>query len=159
MASVACAAADRRVVEADVAGAPGLAASRQASTASLDHGRAGLVARRAANAAAVLGVLTLADADREIALAARNSVARAAAAAESVGQHATEVLQRATSNIIITAAMDLAAVRGLFKLDGAARQHTPICRLQLTDLIRAQSGAGGDLGSVCPRRSGPPARV
>ena len=134
------AAADRRVVEADVAAATRFAAGAQAVAAGLDHGLAGLVAGGAADAAAVFGVFALANTDGEVALAAGDSVARAAAAAETVGQHAAKVLQRAASNIIITAAMDLAAVRGLFKLDGAARQHTPIRRLRLTDLTGLNAG-------------------
>ena len=86
------AAADRRVVEADVAAAAAFAALRKAIAAGLNHGAAGLVAARAANAAAVLGVFALANTDGEVALAAGDSVARAAAAAETVGQHAAEVL-------------------------------------------------------------------
>src|SRR5262245_37603149 len=60
--ALAGAAADRRVVEADVAAAAGLAASREALAARLNHRAARLVTRRAANAAAVFGVLALADA-------------------------------------------------------------------------------------------------
>ena len=86
------AAANRRVVEADVAAAARLAAARQAVAAGLDHGLAGLVATRAADAAAVLGVFALANTDGEVALAARDTIARAAAAAETIGQHAAEVL-------------------------------------------------------------------
>jgi hypothetical protein len=121
------AAADRRVVEADVAAATRFAAGAQAIAAGLNHRLASLVATRATDAAAVFGVFALANTDGEVALAAGDSVARAAAATETVGQHAAEVLQRAPRDFIIAAAMDLAAVRGLFELDGAARQHTPIC--------------------------------
>ena len=124
------AAADRRVVEADVAAATRFAAGIEAVAACLDHGLAGLVAGGAADAAAVFGVFALANTDGEVALAAGNSVARAAAAAETIGQHAAEVLQCATSDFIVATAMDLAAVRGLFELDGATRQHTPIGRLR-----------------------------
>ena len=85
-------AADRRVVEADVASAARFAAGAEAVAAGLDHGLAGLVARGAADAAAVFGVFALANTDGEVALAAGDSVARAAAAAETVGQHAAEVL-------------------------------------------------------------------
>ena len=134
------AAADRRVVEADVAAATRFTAGVEAVAAGLDHGLAGLVAGGAADAAAVFGVFALANTDGEVALAARNPVARAAAAAETVGQHAAEVLQRATGDVIIAAAMDLAAVRGLFELDRAARQHAPIGRLRLTDLAWLNAG-------------------
>jgi hypothetical protein len=128
------AAANWRVVETDVAAATRFAAGVEAVAARLNHGLASLIATRAADAAAVLGVFALANTDGEVALAAGDSVARAAAAAETIGQHAAEVLQRATSNIIIATAMDLATVRGLFELDRAARQHTPIRRLRLADL-------------------------
>jgi len=128
------AAADRRVVEANVAGATRFAAGAEAVAASLDHGLAGLVARGAADAAAILGVFAFANTNSEVALAAGNSVARAAAAAKTIGQHAAKVLQRATGDFIIATAMDLAATGGLFELDGAARQHTPIGRLRLADL-------------------------
>ena len=134
------AAADWRVVEADVAAAAAFAALREAVAAGLNHGLASLVAARAANAAAVLGVFALANTDGEVALAAGDSVARAAAAAETVGQHAAEVLQRAAGNFIIAAAMNLAAVRSLFEFDGTTRQHAPIGRLRLTDLTGLNAG-------------------
>ena len=124
------AAADRCVVEADVAAATRFAAGAQAVAAGLNHGLAGLVAGGAADAAAVFGVFALANTDGEVALAAGDSVARAAAAAETIGQHAAEVLQRATRDFVIATAVDLAAVRGLFELDGATGQHAPIGRLR-----------------------------
>ena len=86
------AAANWRVVEADVAAATRFAAGAEAIAASLNHGLASLVARRAADAAAVFGVFALANTDGEVALAAGDSVERATAAAETVGQHAAEVL-------------------------------------------------------------------
>ena len=86
------AAADWRVVEADVAAATRFAAGVEAVAARLDHGLAGLVAGGAADAAAVFGVFAFANTDGEIALAAGDSVERATAAAETVGQHAAEVL-------------------------------------------------------------------
>jgi len=134
------AAANWRVVEADVAAATRFAAGVEAIAAGLDHGLAGFVAGGAADAAAVFGVFALANTDGEVALATGDSVARAAAAAEAIGQHAAEVLQRAAGNVIIAAAMDLAAVRGLFELDGATRQHAPIGRLRLTDLTGLNAG-------------------
>lgn len=131
-----CTAAHGRVVEANIAAATALAAGVQAIGASLNHGRAGLVATGAANAAAVLGIFALANTDGEVALAAGNAVAGATAAAETVGQHAAEVLQRTAGDFIIAAAVDLAAVRRLFELDAAAWQHAPIGRLRLADLTR-----------------------
>ena len=94
------AAADRRVVEADVAAATRLAAARQAVAAGLNHGLASLVAARAADAAAVFGVFALANTAGQIALADGDTVAAAGAAAEAVAEHAAEVLQRATSDFI-----------------------------------------------------------
>jgi len=121
-----CAAANGRAVEADVAAAAALAALRQAVAAGLNHRTAGLVAARAADAAAVFGEFTLANSRREVALAAGDAVAGANAAAQAIGQHAAEVLQRAPGDFIIAAAMNLAAVRGLLEFDAAARQYTPI---------------------------------
>lgn len=134
------AAADRRVVEADVAAAAALAALLQAVAAGLNHGLAGLIATRAADAAAVLRVFAFANTDREIALAAGDAVARAAAAAQAVGQHAAEILQCAAGYFIIAAAVNLTAVRGLFELDGAAWQHAPVGRLRLADLAGLNAG-------------------
>ena len=96
----------------------------------MNHGLASLVATRAADAAAVFGVFALANTDGEVALAAGDSVARAAAAAEPIGQHAAEVLQRATGDFVVATAMNLATVRSLFEFNRAARQHTPIGRLR-----------------------------
>src|SRR2546428_13561765 len=90
------AAAHRRVVEADVAAATALAALRQAIAAGLNHGLAGLVATRAANAAAVLGIFALANTNGEVALAAGNAFECATAAAETIGRHAAKCLQRAS---------------------------------------------------------------
>ena len=134
------AAADRRVVEADVAAATRFAAGAEAIAAGLDHGLASLVATRAADAAAVFGVFALANTDGEVALAAGNAVAGATAATQTVGQHAAEVLQCATGYFVVAAAVDLAAVRGLFELDAAARQHAPIRRLRLADLTGLNAG-------------------
>ena len=92
---------------------------RQAGTASLNHGAAGLVARRAADAAAVLGVFALANADREIALAHANAVEGAGTTAEAVCQHAAEVLQRAAGDFIFAAAMNLAAASTFLEFDAA----------------------------------------
>jgi hypothetical protein len=120
------AAADRRVVEADVAAATAFAALLEAFAALLDHLAAGLVAAGADDAAAVLGEFALAVAASEIALAAGDAVIGAAAAAESVAEHLAEVLQGAAGDFVFTAAPDLAAGRGLFELDAAARQNAPV---------------------------------
>src|SRR3954470_8445683 len=101
------AAANRRAVEADVAAAAALAALRQAVAAGLNHRTAGLVAARAADAAAVLREFALANSNGEVALAAGDAVAAADAAAQTIGQHAAEVLQRAARDFIIATAMDL----------------------------------------------------
>jgi hypothetical protein len=79
------AAANRRVVEADIAAAAALAALLEAVAAGLNHRTAGFVARRAADAAAVFGVLALANTAGQIALAAADAIAGATAAAETVG--------------------------------------------------------------------------
>src|SRR6478609_3937858 len=92
------AAANRRVVEADVAAAAAFTALREAVAAGLNHGLAGLVAARAADAAAVLGVFALANTDGEVALATANAVAGASTAAQAIGQHAAEILQRAAGH-------------------------------------------------------------
>ena len=144
------AAADRRVVEADVGGAARFAAGAEAVAAGLNHSTAGLIARRAADAAAVFGVFALANTNGKIALAAGDAVECATAATETVRQHAAEVLQRATRDFIIAAAMDLAAIRGLFELDRTTRQYAPIGRLRLTDLTGLNAGDGA--GKRCHRR-------
>lgn len=132
------AAADGRVVEADVAAAAAFAALLQAFAALLDHLAAGLVAAGAVDAAAVLGELALAVAASEVDLAAGDAVVGAAAAAEAVAEHLAEVLQRAAGDFIFTAAPDLAAGRGLFAFDRAARQNAPVgvCRRAGRDRAR-----------------------
>jgi hypothetical protein len=94
----------------------------------LNHGATGLVTGRAANAATVFRVFAFANTDSEIALAAGDAVARAVTAAQAVGQHAAQVLQRAAGNLVVAAALDLAAARGPLELDGATRQYAPIRR-------------------------------
>ena len=120
------AAADWRVVEADVAAATAFAALRQAVAAGLQHLAAGLVAAGAADAAAVFRVFTLALATAEVHLAALNAIPGANAAAHAVAQHAAEILQRAAGDFVIAAAMNLAAVLRLFEFDRAPRQNAPI---------------------------------
>jgi hypothetical protein len=98
----------------------------------LNHRAAGLVAGRAADAAAVFRILAFTLTAREIALATGDTIPRAIAAAQAVGQHPAQVLQRAAGNLIVAPALDLAAVRRLFELDGATRQHAPIRRRRRT---------------------------
>jgi len=121
------AAANWRVVEADVAAATALTALREAIAAGLQHRTAGFVAAGAADAAAVFCVFTLALAAAEIYLAALNAVPSAAAAAETIAQHLAKVLQGASRNFVVAAAVNLAAGRGLFEFHCAARQHAPVC--------------------------------
>jgi hypothetical protein len=123
---LAGAAANRRVVEADVAAATALAAGFEAIAARLENRAAGFVAGGAADAAAVLGELALADADGQVALAAADAVAGAVAAAEAVAEHAAEILQRATGDFIFAAAVDLEAAGALFEFHFTARQDAPI---------------------------------
>ena len=87
----------------------------------MENRAAGLVAGDAGDAAAVLGVLTLAGAAGEVALAAADAVLRAADAAEAVAEHAAEVLQGAASHFVFATTMDLEATGALFELDFAAR--------------------------------------
>jgi hypothetical protein len=125
---LAGAAANRRVVERDVAAASAVAAGGQAIAARLENRAAGLVARRAGDAAAVLRVLTFADAASEVALTAADPVLAAADTAQPVAEHAAEVLQRATSDFVFAAAMDLEAAGALLELHLATGQDAPIGR-------------------------------
>jgi hypothetical protein len=79
-----------------------------------------LVAGRAGDAAAVLGVLALAVALREVVLAARDTVPGANATAEALAEHLAEVLQRAFGDFVVAAAVDLTAARRLLEFDCAA---------------------------------------
>ena len=88
-------AADRRVVEAHVAAAAVFAALVAAFAAGLQLGAALLVAAGATNCAAIGGVLALAMAIGERALAALDAIVRAVATAAAVAQHAAKILQRA----------------------------------------------------------------
>ena len=145
------AAADRRVIEADVAAATAFAALREAVAAGLQHRTAGLVAAGAADAAAVFGVLALALAAAEVHLAALDAVPGAAAAAETIAQHAAEILQRTAGDFVVAAAMNLAAVLRLFEFDRAPRQNAPIRARRRTLWKRAGLKA---LAGVRERRDG-----
>jgi hypothetical protein len=125
---LAGAAADRRVVERNVAAASGLAASREAVAAGLDHVAAGFVARRAADAATIFGVFALANTAGQIALADADAVAAASAAAKTVAEHAAKILQGATSNFVFALAVNLEAAGALLEFHFAAWQHAPVGR-------------------------------
>ena len=86
----------------------------------MDHLAAGLVARGAADAAAVLGVFALANTAGQIALADGDAVAAAGAAAEAVAEHAAEILQRATGDFVFALAVNLEAAGALLELHFAA---------------------------------------
>lgn len=92
----------------------------------MQHRAAGFVARDTANTAAVLGVFALADTASEVALAAGDAILRAANAAQAIAQHAAEILQRATRDFVLAAAVNLEAASALFEFDRAARQDTPV---------------------------------
>ena len=144
-------AADRRVVEADVAAAAALAALLQAIAARLNHRAAFLVAARAANAAAILRVLALALTASEVDLAALNAVPGAAAAAQAVAQHAAKILQRTAGDFVIAAAVNLAARLCLFEFDRATRQHAPVRIRRRASRIRTWLNA---LARARERRNG-----
>jgi hypothetical protein len=120
------AAANRRAVEAHVAGAAVLAALAATFAAGLQCIGTLLVAAGAANRATIVGVLALAMAVGERALAALQTVLSAAATAQSVAQHATKILQRAARQFVVTMAMNLATALAFFKLDFTPRHHAPL---------------------------------
>src|SRR5439155_9512253 len=89
------AAADRRVVQEETAGAARVEQAAQAVAARLNHGAALRVAAGAGNANAVFGRLVLARAHRQVAAVDGDAVERAVAAAQAAGQHRTQVLHHA----------------------------------------------------------------
>jgi hypothetical protein len=123
---LARAAADRRAVEANVAATTAFAALLQAVAERLDLLAAFLVAARAGDAAAVLGVLALAVGEGEAALAAANAILAAVAANATFREHPAEILERAARDVIVALALDLAAVFGLLELDLASRHDVPV---------------------------------
>jgi len=135
---LARAAADGRVVEAHVAAAAVLAALADALAASLELLAAFLVAAGAGDAAAVFGLLALAMATGEVALADADAVFTAAATAATFGQHAAEILQRALGHFVLAAAIDLEAALALLELHRAARHALPVGVLR-----RARGGVAG----------------
>jgi hypothetical protein len=147
---LAVAAADWGVVEADVAAAAGLAASREAVAAGLQDIAASLVAGGAADAAAVLGVFALANTAGQVALADADSVLAAAAAAEAVTKHPAEILQGAAGDFVFALAVNLETAGALFELDLAAGQDAPIGRRGGTRGVRgglpalSRATKGGD---------------
>jgi len=123
---LAGAAADRRAAEAYGASAAGFQTLLHAVAAGLDHFAAGFVAAEASDAYAVFGVLALADAAAEIALANGHTVHCATATTHLVAKHLAEVLQRAASDLVVALAVDLHAVFALLDLEGASRGDAPI---------------------------------
>lgn len=123
--SAARAAADGRVVEADVAAATRLAALGEAVAASLEHLAALLVARRAGDAAAVFGDLADTSAASEVALRNAQAVLTTTQRAQALREHAAKVLQRAAGHFILTLAVNLESTGALLELDRAARRHLP----------------------------------
>lgn len=123
---LAGAAANRRVVEANVAAAAVLAARREAFAAGLQHFAALLVAAGAGDAAAIGSVLTLAMAVGHRALAHLHAVHHAAAAAKPVAQHAAKVLQCGARHFVFAAAVHLEAAGAFLEFDLAPRHHAPI---------------------------------
>ena len=121
-------AANGRVVKANVAAATRIAAASQAIAARLNHFAASLIARQAGDAAAVLGVFAFANPHGEVALANGLTVAGTAAATQSIGQHAAQVLQRGTGHVVVANAVDLNAASALFELHGATWHHAPVGR-------------------------------
>jgi hypothetical protein len=114
---------------------------REAIAAGLQHLAAGLVAAGAADAAAVFRVFTLALAAAEVHLAALNAIPGATAAAQTIAQHAAEILQRAAGDFVIAAAMNLAAVLRLFEFNRAAWENAPIRARRRTLWERARLNA------------------
>jgi hypothetical protein len=121
-------AAAGRVVEADVAAATLLQAAIERGAAGLQNRRAGFVAAGAGDAAAVSGLLALADAACKVALAKCQAVERAAAGAQSAGESLAQVLQRRTGDIVIAVTVDLEAAGALFNFQRASRNDAPACR-------------------------------
>jgi hypothetical protein len=145
--SAARAAADGRVVEADVAAATRLAALGEAVAAGLEHLAALLVARGAGDAAAVFGDLADAVAASQVALRDAQAVLTATQRAQALREHAAEVLQRAAGNFILTLAVNLEATGALLELDRAARRHLPftLSRRRRDDSRRTPTHCGGGL--------------
>lgn len=119
------AAADGDAAEADVAAATALAQAAQAVAARLEHVAAGLVAAGATDTDAILGAFALAETAAQIASAALNAIAGAAAAAGSGGQRIAEVLQGGAAHGVIALAMNLQSAGALFESQLATRHDTP----------------------------------
>jgi hypothetical protein len=118
-------AADGRVIEADVAAAPVLAASGDALAAGLKLLGAFLVARSASDRAAVFGLLALRVSEGEVALAHADAVFTTAATAATFLQHAAEVPHGAARHFIVAAAIDLEAALALLELHRRPRHALP----------------------------------
>lgn len=115
--------ADGRATKRDVAAATLLTAASQAVAIRLQHLAAPLVATGAGDATPILGHFATNGAKTEVHLATGNAVKRTAARTEPVGRHLAKVLQRCTSNFIITAAVQLESASTFLKPHFTARHH------------------------------------
>jgi len=117
------AAADRRVVEHDAAGAAGVTHATKAITAGLNHGAALGVAGSAGQAASITGHFAIAHSHGQCTVAYDHAVHETAAGAEAVLHHHAEVLQHVAGNLIVAAAGDLHATGALLKAEHATGDH------------------------------------
>jgi hypothetical protein len=145
--TLACAAADGRVVEADVATATRLAALGEAVAASLERLATLLVARGASDAAAVFGDLADTAAASQVALRNAQAVLTATERAQALREHAAKILQCAAGHFILTLAVNLESTGALFELDRAARRHLPftLSRRRRYDRRRTPTNRRGGL--------------
>lgn len=116
-------ATDWRVVHHQATAATGIAHGGQAIAAGLNHRATLGVARRAGDAASILGGFAHAHAHRQAAGANRHAVHHAAAGAETVLQHHAQVLHHAAGHRVVTHAMNLHAASALFEAHRATRHH------------------------------------
>lgn len=135
------AAANRSVVEADVAAAAVLQAAGDCIATSLDHLAAGSVSAAASNAAAVFGKFALAESTGEFAVAHRHAVELATNRALSAGEHPAEILQRCARDIVVTATLDFAAVFALLDFDAASGNDAPVARGRRSSRTRLTGGS------------------
>lgn len=110
-------------VEAHGAVATAALTAAEATANRLDHLHTGFVFCLTANADAVCHHFARAMAASQIALADHRAVPRAADAAQAAGKGAAEVLKRLAGDLVVTGAVDLAAVLALFNADLALRYH------------------------------------
>jgi hypothetical protein len=110
----AVAAADRHLVERHRALATALVAGAQAAAQILNHFRAALILRSAADADAVREHLATTIAAIKIATAHNHAVPRARNAARAIKHLAAQILHRGTGEFVFADAIDLAAAFALF---------------------------------------------